>query len=161
MKLYAKVAALVLGALAFAPVTALAQAGNVTVTDCGANRIPGVEEVLVFEHHYFQGKCWRIQINDGTAAGNIPNVGFTAPVAIWNDQVTSVLLGGFVRQFELYVNDQFGNFFGLIRSDRCAQFNVNGHFLVGDANLGVHEQDNPTCVTGGNDALSSGIMILN
>jgi hypothetical protein len=167
MKLYSKAAALVLGALVFAPMTAFAQQGNVTVTDCGSNRIPGAEEVLVFEHHYFQGRCWRIQINDNTNFGSIPNVGSTSPVAIWNDQVTSVLLGSFVRQFELYIHDQFNSFFGLVRGPggTCAQFNVPDsqqqiHQFYGDANVGVHEQDNPSCVAGGNDALSSAAIVL-
>ena len=137
---------------------AAAQVNPVEVWDCGPFRTPGPAEVLLFEHADFGGKCWALVLADeeqGQTTGTVFYVGSTSPVAIWNDAITSVLIGSNVAYADLYKHANLGTFGGRVHQGGSCDVQVSGVWMKGDAGLG-----NGSCVFDFNDQLSSIVFQL-
>ena len=136
---------------------AAAQVNPVDVYDCGDERVPRTNEVLLFEHHNFGGRCWALVLpQEGQTTGTVFYVGASAPVAIWNDAITSVLIGSNVAYADLYQHADLGNFGGRLNQSGSCDVEVSpGVWMKGDANVGIG-----SCVSSFNDQLSSIVFQL-
>jgi len=140
---------------------------TIVATDCGSARNPATEDVLLFEHANFGGRCWRLNLQNPSAVGRAGSLSFVATsvqVPIWNDAISSALIGSNVRNVSFYRDAGFGSLAGSIPGTSCTSwFTGPGAFdwYRGDPGFGGVETNSNPCITNFNDALSSLVMSLN
>ena len=160
------VTALVMGVTLSMGARDAAAANEVVVTDCGSARYPGPEEVVLFSDYAFGGTCWRLRLaHPADKTGLVRYVGWTTPVAIWNDAISSALIGSSVASLSLYWDGDYGYPVpGISNSGAggCSFWSTSGGWFRGDWGFGGTEPWNSSdpCVKNFNDGLSSLIITL-
>jgi len=140
---------------------------SVVVTDCGSVRTPAAEDLLLFEHNKFGGRCWRLNVQSPPATGrtgSLSLVGNSLQVPIWDDAISSALIGSNVKNVSFYRDAAFGALGGSIPGTSCTSWftgpNASDRYR-GDPGFGGVETNSNPCITNFNDALSSLVMSLN